>query len=264
MKKFIIITFFFAAIAVIIIAIIGFVRFNFTSGGDIIPGTNANVAQLICTQGYSAEAIYYAPNKNGVMEKLLLNMTKDGVKTQYYMIPALSASGAKFETKTGDFSFWEHQDEFTLAKSGETITVCRRSPDATYTIDGQTVTLVNGLAEEAIPGSAAKIITRYFGNEVRGDFNNDGYSDLAFVLTQETGGSGTFYYLALALGTDKGYHGSPAVFLGDRISPQITMLDEKNPEQIIISYSERKVAGVESAMVSRTFKVENNQLVEIK
>ncbi|HVJ31166.1 MAG TPA: hypothetical protein VNA66_12715, partial [Gammaproteobacteria bacterium] len=44
-----------------------------------------------------------------------------------------------------------------------------------YSIGGQTVRLVAGVAEvPAAPGSAAKIVTRYFGNEVRGDLNADG------------------------------------------------------------------------------------------
>ena len=38
-----------------------------------------------------------------------------------------------------------------------------------YSIGGQTVRLVDGVAEvQAAPGSAAKIVTRYLGNDVRG------------------------------------------------------------------------------------------------
>src|SRR3989338_11545365 len=67
--------------------------------------------------------------------------------------------------------------------------------NAEYVIDGQRVKLTNGVAEtEAAPGSASKITTRYFGNEVRSDMNGDGREDIAFLLTQETGGSGTFFY----------------------------------------------------------------------
>lgn len=99
--------------------------------------------------------------------------------------------------------------------------------NATYIIAGQPVTLTNGLSEiETASSSATKIITRYFGNEVKHDLNDDGLEDVAFILTQETGGSGTFFYFVAALNTSDGYIGSEAVFLGDRIAPQTTEIDE--------------------------------------
>jgi len=50
--------------------------------------------------------------------------------------------------------------------------------DATYLIDGQPVTLVNGLSKISIPNSASRQVTRYFGNEATGDLNGDGLPDL--------------------------------------------------------------------------------------
>ena len=98
--------------------------------------------------------------------------------------------------------------------------------NAEYSIGGQTVRLVAGVAEApAAPGSAAKIVTRYFGNEVRGDFNADGREDVLFLLVQETGGSGTFFYAVAALDSWRGYIGSQGVLLGDRIAPQSTELE---------------------------------------
>src|SRR6185369_15214943 len=67
--------------------------------------------------------------------------------------------------------------------------------NATYEIDGQSVVLVKGKSEVATaPGSSSRTITEYFGNEAIGDLNGDGVSDVAFILTQTSGGSGTFYY----------------------------------------------------------------------
>lgn len=111
--------------------------------------------------------------------------------------------------------------------------------DATYRIDGQFVNLKNGLSEiAAAPSSASKIITRYFGNEVRHDFNGDGREDVAFLLTQQTGGSGTFYYVVAALNTPEGYVGSQGLFLGDRIAPQTTEMGKGNI--IVVNYADRK------------------------
>ncbi|MDP3764581.1 MAG: hypothetical protein Q8Q95_03085 [bacterium] len=105
----------------------------------------------------------------------------------------------------------------------------------------------------------------YFGNEVKADFNGDGVQDIAFILTSQTDGSGTFYYLALALGKDDGYEGANTVFLGDRIAPQTT---EYRNGEIIINYADRKITEPMTAQpsvgVSKYFKVENNKLVSIK
>ena len=90
---------------------------------------------------------------------------------------------------------------------------------------------------EATPGSASKIITRYFGNEIKHDFDGDGREDVAFLLTQETGGSGIFYYVVAALNTSKGYIGSEGFFLGDRIAPQTTEMGKGN--SIVVNYAER-------------------------
>jgi hypothetical protein len=109
----------------------------------------------------------------------------------------------------------------------EQIVAAQDHKNATYIIEGRPITLVNGLSEiAAAPDSASKITTRYFGNEVRHDLNDDGREDVAFLLTQESGGSGIFYYVVAALNTPTGYLGSQAVFLGDRIAPQTTHMDE--------------------------------------
>jgi heat shock protein HslJ len=107
-----------------------------------------------------------------------------------------------------------------------------------YTIGGRPVVLVDGVAQEpAAPGSAARIVTRYFGNEVRGDLNGDGRDDVAFLLTQEPGGSGTFFYAAAALDTPRGLVGSHAVLIGDRIAPQTT---ELRPDgMIVVNFADR-------------------------
>lgn len=114
--------------------------------------------------------------------------------------------------------------------------------NATYIIAGKSVTLVNGHAEEsAAPGSASKIVTDYFGNEVTLDLDENGREDIVFLLTQQTGGSGTFYYVVAALNTPSGYKGSHAVLLGDRIAPQTTELS-RNPSHknvIVVNYADR-------------------------
>lgn len=135
--------------------------------------------------------------------------------------------------------------------------------NATYIIENQPVKLNNGYSEiEAAPGSASKITTEYFGNEVMGDLNGDGAPDVALLLTQETGGSGVFYYLAAALKTDTGVKPTNAVFLGDRIAPQTT---EIHDGIITVNYADRKLTEpmtkAPSIGVSKYFKILNGNLV---
>ncbi len=116
---------------------------------------------------------------------------------------------------------------------------------------------------EAAPGSASKIITRYFGNDASGDLNGDGKADIAFLLTQTNGGSGTFFYVVVALKTDTGYLGTNAVFLGDRIAPQTT---EIQGSTVIVNYADRNPGEAfdvaPSLGVSKYLQVTNGQLVE--
>lgn len=120
--------------------------------------------------------------------------------------------------------------------------------DATYIIDGQPVTLSGGYSEIPIaPGSASKTITEYFGNEAVGDLNGDGTPDIAFLLTQTSGGSGTFYYVVVALKTSNGYQGTNAVFLGDRIAPQNTEIQNG---EVIVNYADRNPAEPMTAQPS--------------
>jgi hypothetical protein len=92
--------------------------------------------------------------------------------------------------------------------------------NASFTIDGTPVTLVDGVSEVPIPGSSSRTTTRYLGPEADGDLNGDGLEDLAFWISHDAGGSGTFYYVVVALGMVPGYKTTNAFFVGDRITPQ--------------------------------------------
>ncbi len=112
--------------------------------------------------------------------------------------------------------------------------------NTSFVINGEKVTLVNGISEmEAAPGSASKIETRYFGNEIIGDLTGDGMSDTAFLITQSTGGSGLFYYAVVAIKTESGYRNTNAFLIGDRIAPQPMYIPEGTTE-LHVNFAERK------------------------
>ena len=111
--------------------------------------------------------------------------------------------------------------------------------NSSFTIDGVKVILKIGISEIKIVDSASKIITRYFGNESYGDLNGDGLEDVAFLITQETGGSGIFYYAVVALKTATSYKTTNAFFIGDRIAPQTTEINT-SAKELYVNFAERK------------------------
>ncbi len=99
--------------------------------------------------------------------------------------------------------------------------------DATFTISGKPVTLVGGSADTVA----------LFGEPLSADIDSDGDEDLASYLTVDSGGSGTFFYVVVALKERGGYRGTNAMFLGDRIAPQnINFKDGR----AVANFAERK------------------------
>lgn len=127
---------------------------------------------------------------------------------------------------------------FSSENTGEQQSFSFDPGNASYKIEDKTITLVNGVSEtEAAPGSAIKTVTRYFGNETKGDLNEDGREDSAFLITHDSGGSGVFYYIVSVLQMSSGYKPTNAVFVGDRIAPQSTNIIDG---VLYVNYAERK------------------------
>ena len=125
--------------------------------------------------------------------------------------------------------------------------------NATYTVENDQVTLVNGKA-----GSV-----EIFGGTTAGDVNDDGVSDAVFFLTQTSEGSGTFFYVVAALNTADGTLGTNAVLLGDRIAPQNITIDAGT---IVVAYEDRAegepMTTPPSVNKSLSLTVRNNILQE--
>ena len=136
--------------------------------------------------------------------------------------------------------------------------------DATYEVAGKPVKLTNGLSVvEAAPGSASNITTTFFGNEAQADLDGDGLVDVAFLLTQNSGGSGTFFYTVVTIRTADGWKGTNAVLLGDRVAPQITNISGTT---ILVNYADRNpgesVTTRPSLGVTKRLSVVNGRLTE--
>ncbi len=146
--------------------------------------------------------------------------------------------------------------------ANKTITMISMDPlNATYSIDGKQITLKNGMAEEtAVPGSVTKSVTRVFGAPQKGDLDGDGIDDYAMLISQDGGGSGVFYYVAVGL-TDPNSRkvlGTNSIYLGDRIAPQNISVSNG---VILVNYAERRVGEPmttqPSVGVSKYFKIKS-------
>jgi hypothetical protein len=135
---------------------------------------------------------------------------------------------------------------------------------ATYLIENESVTLVNGKAQTpAAPGSAEQVETSVFSQPAVGDLNGDGRSDAAMIITQESGGSGTFYYVVAAIDTASGTVGTNAVFLGDRIAPENIAIQNG---QVVVNYADRNpgepMSTPPSVGVTKYFSLNSSTLQE--
>jgi len=168
----------------------------------------------------------------------------------------------------GVAEFWYLQKSAHVSKDPDSLQptgqISMDHKNIAYEVGGVSIKLVNGYAEVVdAPGSASKITTRYFGNEARGDLDGDGAEDIAFLLTQDGGGSGTFYYVVVALKKGDTYQGTNAVLVGDRIAPQT--MEIKN-SVLIANYVDRKpdepMSAKPSLGKSKYLVVDAGKLVE--
>lgn len=137
--------------------------------------------------------------------------------------------------------------------------------NATYVIGQVPVSLVHGRTEQSLtPTSASKTVTAVWGVPAVGDLNNDGVDDAALLLVQNSGGSGTFYYVAAALQNKSlnQFVGTNAVLLGDRIAPQNISVQRG---VVLVNYATRKAGQAMSVQpsvgVSKYFVVNKNVLL---
>ena len=158
---------------------------------------------------------------------------------------------------------------FSVSASGNSNDLDRDSPtdpfNGTYLIEGKAIRLHDGRSGiAAAPGSATQIRTAVYGPILHGDLDDDGDEDVALILSHDPGGSGTFFYVAVAINLNGHYQGSNAVFLGDRILPLALTIQHG---LLVAGYVDRQVgeamATTPSVPASRHMMLTNNTLVEV-
>ena len=159
------------------------------------------------------------------------------MKTKYVFLSVasliLAACGSSTEASSQD----------NQTDSSQPVAQAAQDPaNAGYYIDGILYTLVNGELEQPIEESTAVNKFKLLEFKATGDLNKDGADDVAVVLTNDAGGTGTFYYLSIFTS------GTPVVEntynFGDRVVVkdltftdgkfQVTYLD-RSPDQDMAS-----------------------------
>ena len=138
--------------------------------------------------------------------------------------------------------------------------------NASYQVEGVTITLSNGRAEMPIEeGSATVIATEIFGEPIYGDIDGDGDDDAGVLIRQEPGGTGTFYYVAAAINESGTYSGTNALLLGDRVVPQNVQISGGG---VVANYADRAADEPMSApaTVGKTLytKFNKGKIIEIQ
>lgn len=109
----------------------------------------------------------------------------------------------------------------------------------------------------------SSLTVKMFGPLVYGDIGI-GTSTAVGYVTQDAGGSGTFYYAVAFLKIGERYVNSNPIFLGDRIAPQTVNIQNG---VALFNYCDRKpeepFTTQPSVCFTRGFSIENGSLVEI-
>ena len=136
---------------------------------------------------------------------------------------------------------------------------CINPYNHTYSIEKEKVVLHNGVSRVTIPGSAAVILTQVIHKPVYVDLDGDNIKEAVSILMQQTGGTGTFYYLVVA---DDGDKIIESYFLGDRIK----IVSVKVVNNIInVEYFEREMgqpmASKPTVQASKKFTLDEQKIV---
>jgi hypothetical protein len=132
----------------------------------------------------------------------------------------------------------------------------------TYSIENRQITLVNGIYEEQIPGSATKETIQLSDYVATGQLN--GNTGAAAILIDTPGGSGTFYYLTAIFVKNDRYQTTNSALLGDRIKIQSLSIENEIIKVIALDREPTDPMSAEPTVQKNLeFKIESGQLVPV-
>lgn len=135
-----------------------------------------------------------------------------------------------------------------------------------YDIEGEKIKLVNGNSvSDIVPGSIEKLETTTFDKPAIGDLNKDNKNDSAILLTQDSGGTGLFYYLVAIINDAGVVKNTNSIFIGDRIEPvSLSIKDGRVELNYIDRNQDDPMTADPTVKIKKLFEVKSGVLSEVK
>ena len=135
----------------------------------------------------------------------------------------------------------------------------------TENADAGEATLEDGEFREPLaPGSAGELIIQ-LGKWATGDLDGEGGGDAAAITIEQTGGSGTFYFVHALVGEDGDLRDAGVAFLGDRIRVEgVSIHDGAIVVALLDRAPDAAMASAPTVAVIRRFTLQGGALVELE
>ncbi len=133
--------------------------------------------------------------------------------------------------------------------------------NASYEVDGELVTLQNGLRKFGVSPSQEGYIIVQLVDWAFGDLDGDGNADAVVVLAFDWGGSGTFMYLVPVLnksGNPQTYN--PAVEIGDRGTFRSVIIKEKVVAAQVLLHGKDDALCCPTVLTTLNFRLHGQEL----
>jgi heat shock protein HslJ len=131
-------------------------------------------------------------------------------------------------------------------------------------IYGETVQLIDGRyeGEPFVEGGASRPTVTFIDPHAFGDLDGDGVEDAAVLLAENSGGSGTFIYLAAVLNRNGNPQNTATQLLGDRV--QVNSLSIEDGEIVVdmLTHGPDDPMCCPTQPVVQTYELRDNQLVQ--
>ena len=139
----------------------------------------------------------------------------------------------------------------------------------TENTDAGEATIEDGEFREPLaPGSAGELVIqlgKWAAGDIDGQSSGQSGDDAAAITIEQTGGSGTFYFLHALLGEDGDLRDAGAAFLGDRIRVEgVSIHDGVIVVALLDRAPEAAMASEPTIAVIRRFTLEGGELVELE
>ncbi|MCB0016144.1 MAG: META domain-containing protein [Anaerolineales bacterium] len=127
------------------------------------------------------------------------------------------------------------------------------------------VTLADGLyeGEPFVEGGASKPTVTLFPMTALGDLNNNGVDDAAVLLVENSGGTGSFVYLAAVLNSEGTPENVSTLLLGDRVSPESVMIAHGEIVVEAETHAEDDPLCCPSLKTRTTYTLQNGALITV-